>query len=162
MKYLNFGVDDKIPEFSLKDDDDNQISSKDFIGKWLVLYFYPRDNTAGCTKEAVDFSTYIEDFKKYNCQIVGISPDTVKKHKNFKEKNNLRVTLLSDPEHSILEKFGVWQLKKNYGKENWGVIRSTLLIDPDGTIKKVWENVKVKDHVTEVLENLKELSNKRE
>jgi len=162
MRYLNFGIGDKIPEFSLKDADGNQINSRDFIGKWLVLYFYPRDNTPGCTKEAVDFSNYLEDFRKYNCQIVGVSPDTEEKHANFKEKHNLKVILLSDPEHSILEKFGVWQLKKNYGKENWGVVRSTFLIDPNGIIKKVWENVRVKDHVLEVLESLKELSNNRE
>jgi peroxiredoxin Q/BCP len=93
---------------------------------------------------------------------VGVSPDTAEKHANFKEKNDLKVILLSDPEHSILQKFGVWQLKKNYGKENWGVVRSTILIDPNGTIKKVWENVKVKDHVLDVLESLKNLSNKRE
>lgn len=86
MRYLNFEIGDKIPEFSLKDADGDQINIKDFMGKWLVLYFYPRDNTPGCTKEAVDFSNYLEEFKKYNCQIVGVSPDTAENMQTLKKK----------------------------------------------------------------------------
>jgi peroxiredoxin Q/BCP len=157
MKYLKINVGDKIPEFSLNNEEGNEINSNDLLGKWVVLYFYPRDNTPGCTKEAVDFTKYIDEFKKLNCEVVGISPDNEKKHRNFKQKNDLQVILLADPEHEVLEKFGVWQLKKSYGRENWGVVRTTLLVDPKGVIKKVWENVRVKDHVSTVLKSLKEL-----
>lgn len=157
MKYLKINVGDKIPEFSLNNEEGNEINSNDFLGKWVVLYFYPRDNTPGCTKEAVDFTKYIDEFKNLNCEVVGISPDNEKKHHNFKQKNDLQVILLADPEHQVLEQFGVWQLKKSYGRENWGVVRTTLLVDPKGIIKKIWENVRVKDHVSTVLKSLKEL-----
>lgn len=158
MKYLKFKEGDKIPEFILNNDEGKEIKSTDFLGKWLVLYFYPKDNTPGCTTEALDFSQSISEFNKHNCEVVGISPDPVEKHIKFKEKNDLKVILLSDPEHVVLERFGVWQLKKMYGKETWGVVRTTLLIDPHGVIKKIWENVKVKNHVYEVLDTLKNMN----
>lgn len=158
MKYFTLNEGDKLPTFSLKDANGQLININDFLGKWLVIYFYPKDGSKGCLIEAVDFSNNLDEFKKYNCEIIGISPDSVESHKRFIQKNNLKIVLLSDPEHIVLEKFGVWQLKKIYGKENWGVIRTTILVDTKGIIRKIWENVKVKDHVSNVLQSLKELT----
>ncbi len=145
-------------EFCLEDAEEKQHCLSDFKGKWLVLYFYPKDNTSGCTKEAVEFSEKIEEFEKLNCVVVGISPDSAKRHKNFIEKHNLKVLLLSDPEHKVIEQYGAWGKKKLYGKEYFGVIRSTFLINPDGEVAKIWKNVKVRGHIDDVLENLKQLS----
>lgn len=158
MKYFTLNEGDKLPTFSLKDANGQLININDFLGKWLVIYFYPKDGSKGCLIEAGDFSNNLDEFKKYNCEIIGISPDSVESHKRFIQKNNLKIVLLSDPEHIVLEKFGVWQLKKIYGKENWGVIRTTILVDTNGIIRKIWENVKVKDHVSNVLQSLKELT----
>ncbi|KAA0006504.1 MAG: peroxiredoxin, partial [Thermoplasmata archaeon] len=129
---------------------------KDFRGKWVVLYFYPKDNTTGCTKEAKDFSQYIEEFEKLNAVVIGISPDSIESHKKFKEKHGLKVILLSDESKETLQKYGVWQLKKMYGRSYYGVVRSTFLIDPDGNIVYEWKRVKVKGHVEDVLKKLKE------
>ncbi len=149
-------VGKKAVDFCLLDENEKECCLKDFKGKWLVLYFYPKDNTSGCTKEAVGFSEKMEEFKKLNCSIVGISPDTPKKHKNFIEKYNLRVKLLCDPEHNTLETYGAWGKKKMYGREYFGVIRTTYLIDPDGIIVHIWNKVKVTGHIDNVLETLKE------
>jgi len=158
MKYFTLKEGDKLPPFSLKDSNGRIVNIEDFLGKWLVIYFYPKDGSKGCLMEALDFSDNLDEFKKYNCEVIGISPDSIESHKRFIEKNNLKILLLSDPEHTVLEKFGVWQLKKIYGKESWGVVRTTILVDPDGFIKKIWKNVKVKGHVFDVLESLKELA----
>ncbi len=149
----------KAYDFCLKDADEVQHCLDDFKGKWLVLYFYPKDNTSGCTKEAVDFSDKIGEFEKLNCKIAGISPDTPKKHKNFIEKYDLKVLLLSDPDHTVIEKYDAWGKKKLYGREYFGVIRSTYLINPEKEIVKHWKNVKVKGHTDAVLETLKTLLN---
>ena len=122
-----------------------------------MLYFYPKDNTSGCSREAEEFTAMKERFEKENAVIVGISPDSVKSHKRFIEKHNLNILLLSDPEHKVLEKYGVWQKKKMYGREYIGVVRSTFLISPEGTVKKIWRKVKVKEHVEEVLNTLKNI-----
>ncbi len=147
----------KAPAFTLKDSDGNKVSLKNFNGKWLVLYFYPKDNTPGCTTEAIDFSCAADKFQKAGAAIIGISPDSEQSHQKFIAKHELGFTLLSDPEHKVIEKYGAWQLKKNYGKEYYGVVRSTFLIDPQGKIKKVWPKVKVKGHIDDVLNTLEEL-----
>ena len=136
----------KAPAFTLTDKDGQKISLKNYIGKWIVLYFYPKDNTSGCTSEAKDFTDTMPVFKKKGAVIIGISPDSEKSHANFVKKHDLKITLLSDSDHKVLEKYGVWQLKKMYGREYMGVVRSTFLIDPKG------ENVK--DFFLEELPNI--------
>ncbi|MBL8028143.1 MAG: thioredoxin-dependent thiol peroxidase [Fibrobacteres bacterium] len=141
----------KAPDFSLKNSEGKKVTLADFKGKTLVLYFYPKDNTPGCTQEAIDFSEMIGDFKMNNVVIVGVSPDDEQSHAGFISKQNLKVELLADPDHKALEAYGVWQLKKNYGKEYMGVVRTTFLIDPKGVIAEIWDKVKVEGHVETVL-----------
>jgi len=150
-------IDDKAPDFLLPDQNDEKLSLRDFSGRWIVLYFYPKDNTSGCTHEAVDFTSSLDEFDKMNAVVLGLSPDSTKSHMNFCKKHNLGVTLLSDTEHETLEKYGAWQLKKMYGREYYGVVRSTYLINPEGKIVYIWPKVKVKGHVGEVKKKLKEL-----
>jgi len=145
------------PEFCLPNQDDVEICLRDLKGKWIVLYFYPKDNTPGCTTEACDFSDAAPDFSNLNAIIIGVSADSTAKHRNFIEKKDLSITLLSDESTTMLQDYGVWQLKKNYGKEYMGIVRSTFIIDPKGVIKAIWEKVKVKDHVKEVKKKLEEL-----
>ena len=157
----------KAPNFSLKNQDDKEVSLKENKGKWIVLYFYPKDNTPGCTKEACDFTESLKDYKKLNAVIMGVSPDSTESHRNFIEKQDLDITLLSDPEKETHKAYGAWGMKKNYGKEYEGVIRSTFIISPESRIAEAWSNVKVrvkrKDgeirHVDIVKERLKELQN---
>jgi peroxiredoxin Q/BCP len=156
---LNAG--DKAPEFCLPDKDKAKVCLKDFKGRWTVLYFYPKDNTSGCTLEAIHFTNARKDFEKLNAVILGISPDSPESHCKFAEKHELGINLLSDPEHKVLESFGVWQKKSMYGREFWGVVRSTFLVDPKGRIRQVWPKVKVAGHADEVLDQLKELTGKR-
>jgi peroxiredoxin Q/BCP len=146
----------KAPAFCLKDQDEEKRCLKDFKGKWVVLYFYPKDNTSGCTLEAKDFTCSLDEFAKLNAIIIGVSPDSIESHQKFIAKQSLNLTLLSDTNHVVLEKYGVWQLKKMYGREYYGVVRSTFLIDSDGKIKHMWNKVKVKGHVDEVKNVLKE------
>ena len=150
----------KAIDFCLKDFEEKEHCLLDFKGKWIVLYFYPKDNTSGCTKEAVGFSEHIDKFKKFDCEIIGISPDTPKKHKNFIEKYDLKILLLSDPEHKVLEDYEVWKKKKMYGREYFGVLRTTYLINPDFDISYVWRNVRVKGHIDDVLDQLDDLYKK--
>jgi len=152
-------VGDKVEDFCLPNQDEVEICLRDLLGKWIVLYFYPKDNTPGCTTEAIDFTTHLKEFENLGSIVIGVSADSPKKHRNFIEKKELGITLLSDEEHKVLEQFGVWQLKKNYGREYMGIVRSTFIIDPEGIVRAVWEKVKVKGHVQEVLEKLKELQN---
>ena len=152
-------VGDKAPDFCLPNQDEVEICLRDLLGKWIVLYFYPKDNTPGCTTEAIDFTTHLKEFEELGSIVIGVSADSPKKHRNFIEKKQLGITLLSDEEHKVLEQYGVWQLKKNYGREYMGIVRTTFLIDPEGIIRAVWEKVKVKGHVEEVLAKLKELQN---
>jgi peroxiredoxin Q/BCP len=147
-KKLNIG--DKAPAFCLPDAENKKVCLKDFKGKWLVLYFYPKDNTSGCTKEAVDFTSGIKDFKKMNAIVVGVSPDSVTSHMNFINKHALRVILLSDQEHKVLKEYGVWQKKSMYGREYYGVVRTTFVVDPKGKIVQKWEKVKVAGHADAV------------
>lgn len=150
-------IGDKAPDFQLINQDEKEISLSQYKGQWIILYFYPRDNTPGCTTEALDFSTELEVFKKLNAVVLGVSPDTVQSHCKFIEKHKLDLTLLSDLNKAVLSKFNVWQLKKMYGKEAMGVVRTTYLIDPAGKIAYIWTKVKVKDHVQEVKDKLMEL-----
>ncbi len=150
-------MDNMAPDFELINVDGQSVHLADYGGRWLVLYFYPKDNTSGCTREAVEFTAAIDQFAEWNCAVVGVSPDTVKKHQNFREKHGLKVGLLADPEQQALEAYGVWQQKKMYGREYMGVVRSTFLIDPGGIIRHSWSKVKVAGHVDEVLAKLKEL-----
>ena len=153
----------KAVTFCLKDKNENNVCLEDFKGKWIVLYFYPKDNTSGCTREAIDFTNKLDEFAVLGAVVIGISPDKPQSHQRFVEKHKLKVLLLSDPEKEVLEKYGVWQLKKMYGREYYGVIRTTYIIDPSLTVRHVFKKVKVKGHVEAVLEKLKELqSNEKE
>jgi peroxiredoxin Q/BCP len=145
------------PRFCLTDQEGKQVCTGDLMGKWTVLYFYPKDNTPGCTMEAKDFTCEVEKFSNEGAQIVGVSPDSEKSHLKFIGKHDLKITLLSDPEHMVLESFGAWKAKKMYGREFMGVERSTFLIDPEGTVRKLWRKVKVPGHVDEVFEALTSL-----
>jgi len=145
------------PDFCLLDESGEKVCLSDFRGKWVVLYFYPKDNTPGCTKEAQDFSGKLEEFEKLGAVVIGVSPDSVESHKKFKEKKNLKVKLLSDEGKDVVKAYGVWQKKKNFGKEYYGVVRTTYLIDPEGKVAHVWKRVRVKGHADDVLKKIKEL-----
>jgi len=146
---------DPAPVFCLSNTSGSETRLEDFRGQWVVLYFYPKDNTPGCTVEAQEFSALKNQFAALNAVVLGMSPDSVKSHRSFAGKHNLEVNLLSDPEHQILEQFGAWRLKKNYGKEYMGVGRSTFLIDPSGVIRHTWPEVKAAGHAAEVLATLR-------
>lgn len=143
------------PQFSGVDANGNRVKLSDFGGKWLVLYFYPKDNTPGCTTEAKDFSEYVQDFQELNAEIIGVSTDSPTSHCKFIQKHNLRINLISDPNHEIAEIYGVWKLKKFMGKEYMGIERSTFLISPEQTIAHIWTKVKVKEHAATVLNYLR-------
>ncbi len=145
------------PEFCLPNQDDVEICTRDLKGKWLVLYFYPKDNTPGCTTEACEFTEAEPLFDELNAVILGVSADTPKKHRSFIEKQALQITLLSDESTQMMQEYGVWQMKKNYGKEYMGIVRTTFILDPQGKIAAVWNNVRVKEHVAKVKEKLAEL-----
>ena len=145
----------KAPTFNLDSTDGKIYSLKNSIGKYVVLYFYPKDDTPGCTIETNDFNKLLPKFKKLNCDVFGISKDDLKSHYKFKEKYNIKFNLLSDVELNILKKYKVWVKKKFMGREFMGIVRTTFLIDPNGKFVKIWYNVKVKDHAKEVLETLK-------
>ena len=148
---------DIAPDFCLKNQDEEDICLKDFLGRNVVLYFYPKDNTPGCSMEAMTFTRYKEEFEKHNTTIVGVSKDSCDSHRKFIENKNLNITLISDEDKEIQEKYGVWRLKKFMGKEFMGTVRTTFLIDNKGKIIKIWDKVKVKGHVEEVLEKVKQL-----
>ena len=150
-------VDDQVPDFCLPNQDDEEICFRDIKGRWIVLYFYPKDNTPGCTTEAIGFTEALPDFEEMDAMILGVSPDSPQKHRNFIEKKDLKITLLADEDKTLCKNFGVWQLKKFMGKEYMGVVRSTFIINPEGKIGAVWSKVRVKGHVEEVKEKLKEL-----
>ncbi len=145
----------KAPEFNLKNQDGETVSLKDFKGKNVVLYFYPKDNTSGCTKEACNFRDEFPKFNKVDAVILGVSPDSVASHKKFSEKYDLPFNLLSDEEKNVLGEYGVWQEKSMYGKKYMGVVRTTVIVDENGRIKKIFPKVKVDGHNKEVLEALK-------
>ena len=152
-------IGDQAPAFCLPNQDEEEVCLRDLQGSWIVLYFYPKDNTPGCTTEACEFTAAMPDFSGLGATILGVSPDSPKKHRNFIEKKALGITLLADEEKEACEAYGVWQLKKFMGREYMGVVRSTFIIDPDGRIAAVWEKVRVKGHVEAVREKLEEIAN---
>lgn len=145
----------KAPDFKLKNQDGENISLKDYKGRSVVLYFYPKDNTSGCTKEACNFRDEFPKFKNLDAVILGVSPDSIASHKKFAQKYDLPFTLLSDEEKKVLGEYGVWKEKSMYGKKYMGVERTTVIIDVNGKIKKIFPKVKVDGHNDEVLEALK-------
>jgi len=145
---------DIAPEFSALNQDGVNIALKDFAGKKIVLYFYPKDNTPGCSTQACEFSQNYDDFASKNAVIIGISPDSVKSHESFINKQNLKHILLSDESHEICKTYGVWQVRKNYGKEYLGVARTTFIIDENGKIIKIYKSVKPAGHANKVLSEL--------
>ncbi len=151
-------IDRQAPDFCLTADDDSTVCKKDLKGMWVALYFYPRDNTSGCTTEALEFSERMADFSAMKAAVLGVSPDSVASHKKFKQKHNLSLKLLSDPSHNMLEAYGAWGIKKMYGKESTGVIRGSVLIDPHGIVRRVWPRAKSSGHAQEVLEALSDLA----
>jgi peroxiredoxin Q/BCP len=146
---------EKAPNFTLKSDEDKEVSLNDFRGKKVVLYFYPKDGTPGCTNEAKDFRDNVKEFEQENTVIVGVSKDSVESHQKFKQKHNLPFTLLSDPEGSVLDLYGVWKEKSLYGRTFMGTERTTFLIDEKGVVKKAYRKVKVKGHAEACLLDLK-------
>ena len=150
----------KAPTFNLNSTNGKVYSLKNSIGKYVVFYFYPKDDTPGCTIETNDFNKLLSKFKKLECEIYGISKDDLKSHVKFRNKYNIKFDLLADEEVKVLKKYKVWGKKKFMGREFMGIIRTTFLIDKKGKIIKIWNNVKVKDHAKEVLETLKNLIKK--
>ena len=150
----------QAPDFSLRNEKGDLVSLADFSGKkYVVLYFYPKDATPGCTTQACDFRDTHEDFSNMNAVILGVSPDSEASHTKFIEKQGLPFSLLVDEDQAVSEKYGVWKLKKMFGREYMGIERSTFLIDPTGTVVKEWRKVKVKGHIEEALSTLRELTN---
>ncbi|PCK70669.1 peroxiredoxin-like protein [Paenibacillus larvae subsp. larvae B-3650] len=145
-----------VPDFTLPSSEGGMRSLHDFQGSKLVIYFYPKDMTPGCTQESCDFRDFNGEFAKLNTKVIGISPDDLKKHGKFIEKHELPFPLLSDEDHTVSEMFGVWVLKKMYGREYMGIERSTFLLDENGKLMKEWRKVKVNGHVEEVLQAVKE------
>ena len=148
-------VGTKAPEFTLPDKDGTAVSLADFSGKKVVLYFYPRDNTLGCTRQACAFAGAYEEFKKINAVVIGISKDSVASHQKFAEKHALPFILLSDPELTAIQAYGVWQEKKLYGKVSMGVVRSTFVIDENGMVEKMMPKVNPDTNAAEILAYLK-------
>ncbi len=147
-------IGDKAPSFSAVTDEGTAISLKDLQGQKIILYFYPKDNTSGCTTEACDFRDNLAEIKKKGAIVLGVSPDGEKSHRNFKEKFSLTFPLIVDEDKSICEAYGVWKEKSMYGRKYMGVVRSTFLIDEKGKIAQIWEKVKVTNHVKEILASL--------
>ncbi len=148
---------DLAPEFCLPDKDNKEVCLKDFMNKYKIIYFYPKDNTPGCTTEAIGFTNILPELQDLDAAVIGISPDSPNSHANFIEKKNLKVTLLSDEKKGTLKKYGAWGLKKFRGKTYMGVIRSTFLVDPEGKIVHIWPKVSVKGHPEEVKDILEGL-----
>ena len=148
----------KAPDFKGTDQNGNTISLADFSGKKLILYFYPKDDTPGCTLETNDFNKLLPKFKKLNCEIYGISKDSISSHNKFRNKFKIKFNLLADEKLKVLKKYKVWGKKKFMGKEFMGILRTTFLIDKKGKIIKIWENVRVKDHAKDVLKTLQNIT----
>ena len=150
----------KAVNFTLPSTNKKNFVLTESLGKYIVLYFYPKDDTPGCTIETNDFNKLYSKFKKLNCEVYGISKDNIKSHDKFREKYKIKFDLLSDEEIKVLKKYKVWAKKKFMGREFMGIVRTTFLIDKKGKTLKVWNNVKVKDHAKEVLETLQNIVNR--
>jgi peroxiredoxin Q/BCP len=155
---IELKIGDKAPDFCLPDKDNKEICLKDYEGKYVVVYFYPADNTPGCTTEAIGFTDILPEFQKLDAIVLGVSPDSPRSHAKFIEKKNLKVTLLSDEKKDVLKKYGVWGPKTFRGKPYIGVTRSTFLVDPQGEIAYIWPKVSVNGHAEEVKTKLAELA----
>ena len=155
---MSLKINSSAPNFSSPSTSQKNYSLKDSLGKYVVLYFYPKDNTPGCTIETNDFNKLLTSFKKLDCEVYGISKDSLESHDKFRDKYKIKFDLIADEELKLLKKYKVWGKKKFMGREFMGIIRSTYLIDKKGKILKIWNNVKVKDHAKEVLETLKNIT----
>ncbi|MBR7124749.1 MAG: peroxiredoxin [Candidatus Methanomethylophilaceae archaeon] len=151
---MSLSVGDQFPEFELQDDNGDVVRSSDLKGKRVVMFFYPKDNTAGCTREAKEFSEVRQRLEDKGILLFGVSKDSVKSHRNFIDKQELDVRLLSDPEHVLMEQVGAWGPKISYGRMTVGAIRSTFVIGEDGRVENVWRNVRVPGHVENVVDSL--------
>lgn len=156
-KDLNVG--DKAPAFSLATDGGARVSLKDLTGKPIVLYFYPKDDTSGCTREAAAFTALLPKFNRLGAEVIGVSKDSVESHAKFKAKHDLNVLLASDPDGKVVQSYGCWVEKSLYGRKYMGIDRSTFLIDPKGKIARIWRKVKVPGHAEEVLAAAKAMAN---
>jgi thioredoxin-dependent peroxiredoxin len=154
---MTLKINQKAPDFSLPDQNGEMHKLSDYKGKWVLLYFYPKDDTTGCTAQACAIRDELPNFKKIKAVVLGVSVDSVKSHKKFAEKYTLPFTLLADEEKKVVNKYGVWAKKKFMGREYMGTLRNSYLIGPDGKIKKIYEKVKPANHAEEVLEDLKSL-----
>lgn len=150
----------KVEDFTLQNNKGEKVSLSDYKGKNVVLYFYPKDDTPGCTTEACDFRDNYESFQDVNAVILGVSPDSEESHKKFIDKHDLPFELLVDEDKEVAEQFGVWQLKNKFGKEYMGIVRSTFIIDQEGVLQKEFRNVQVKGHVDDALQYIREELNK--
>jgi thioredoxin-dependent peroxiredoxin len=151
---------DIAPDFRLKDSNQSHVRLSDFRGEYVILYFYPKDNTPGCTIEAVEFSFLRDEFREYGAHIIGVSRDSCESHQKFVDDKKLTITLLSDPDASVQKQYGVWGQKKMMGNTFMGAIRSTYLISPEGKILRKWHKVISKGHAEKVLEQLRKISSK--
>jgi len=151
----NINLKNKVPDFELEGTNSLSFTLSNFIGKYIIIYFYPKDSTPGCTNEGIDFKDNISKFKKLNVEVFGVSRDTIKSHENFKSKHNFPFELLSDPEEIACNLFGVIKMKNMYGKKVRGIERSTFLLSPEGTLINEWRGVKVNGHIEEILKVLK-------
>ncbi len=154
---MNMEIGSDAPAFCAKDTYGQEHCLEEYKGTWVVLYFYPKDNTPGCTIEAVDFTARKGEFQEVGAEVIGVSGDSEKSHKKFTDKHKLEITLLSDPEHEIMGSYGAWKEKSMYGKTFLGIHRSTVLIDPEGKVAYHWPKVKAKGHADQVKEKLAEL-----
>lgn len=153
---MTLQVNDKAPDFTMSVDGGDTVSLSDYKGQSLVLYFYPKDDTSGCTKQACGFSENLKAFDTLDCGVLGVSKDSVAKHDKFKAKYGLNFPLASDEDGDVCERYGVWKEKSMYGKKYMGIERTTFLIDGNGIIRHIWHKVKVADHIDDVLQVLKE------
>jgi len=157
VNQIELQVGDNAPEFCLPDKDNKEVCLKDFKGKYVIVYFYPKDNTPGCTTEAIGFTGILPELQKLNADVIGISADSPESHAKFIEKKNLKVTLLSDLDKNVIKSYGKWGKRSFRGKDYMGVARSTFLINPDGKIVYIWSKVSVGRHPKEVKKILVEL-----
>jgi peroxiredoxin Q/BCP len=161
MAISKLRVGDMAPAFCLPDKDDKQVCLKDCAGRWVVLYFYPKDQTPGCTKEACEFTERLDDFVRMDATVLGVSTDSTASHRKFAEKHKLTFELLSDPKHEAIGAYGAWQPKKFMGREFMGTVRSTFIVDPMGKVAYVWPSVNPWGHANEVRKKLAELTGQR-
>lgn len=161
MSQTTIEIGKRAPAFELRNQDDVPTKLEDYRGRWVVLYFYPKDDTPGCTTEACDFTNGLADFEKLDAVILGCSPDSPESHRKFIEKFKLRVQLLSDPDRGVLVQYGAWGQKNMYGKITEGVIRSTVLIDPEGNAAHRWAKVTANGHAEQVRKRLEDLRKNR-